>query len=389
MTTNESYKSYSDSIIEEMWQALDDVPFDEQANGEMILSEKWLSFDEGTTRDDIWHWFDKHYSKGVYELLYGDKESFIDCTHSYEELCALFDKIVPLSKSAFDVFDCEGNTKNVLEKSAEPCLLFGFSIPDKALTSVFDKEDVLYIKKDKANKGFDESVGYITVKKNSEEDFEYLLVMDAGITRPVSDCLLEKILKDSIEGYISFIENCKSSLWLNVWFDNFQKEIVEEIKKETSAEKLTLYAQNKNIIVRQAVAISLNTPDTALAMLAEDKNESVRQLVARNRNISLSLLAKLAKDESPDVRKEVADNAKASAEILTLLAKDKDTYVRKAVAWNENTPPEALAKLAEDDDLEVRNTVADNPQMSSKTIETLADSKDNQIGRAAKNNKER
>lgn len=389
MTTNENYKSYSDSIIEEMWQALDDVPFDEQANGEMILSEKWLSFDEGTTRDDIWHWFDKHYSKGVYELLYGDKESFIDCTHSYEELCALFDKIVPLSKSAFDVFDCEDNTKNVLEKSAEPCLLFGFSIPDKALTSVFDKEDVLYIKKDKANKGFDESVGYITVKKNSEEDFEYLLVMDAGITRPVSECLLEKILKDSIEGYISFIENCKSSLWLNVWFDNFQKEIVEEIKKETSAEKLTLYAQNKNIIVRQAVAISLNTPDTTLAMLAEDKNESVRQLVARNRNISLSLLAKLAKDESPDVRKEVADNAKASAEILTLLAKDKDKYVRKAVAWNENAPPEALAKLAEDDDLEVRNTVADNPQMSSKTIETLADSKDNQIGRAAKNNKER
>lgn len=109
------------------------------------------------------------------------------------------------------------------------------------------------------------------VKKNSEEDFEYLFVMDAGITRPVSECLLEKILKDSIEGYISFIENCKSSLWLNVWFDNFQKEIVEEIKKETSAEKLTLYAQNKNIIVRQAVTISLNTPDTALAMLAEDK----------------------------------------------------------------------------------------------------------------------
>lgn len=438
MITNENYKSYNDSIIEEMWQALDDVPFDEQANGELILSEKWLSFDEGTTRDDIWRWFDKHYSKGVYELLYGDKKSFIDGTHSYEELCALFDKIVPLSKFAFDVFDCEDNTKTVLEESAEPCLLFGFSISDKALTSVFNKEDVLYIKKDRANKEFDESVGYITVKKNGEENFEYSLVMNAGITRRVSDCLLEKILKDSVEGYISFIENCESSLWLNVWFDNFQKEIVEGIE---SAEKLTLYAQNKNIIVRQAVAINPSTPDTALAMLADDKNECVRQFVARNSNISLSLLTKLAKDESPDVRKEVADNAKASAEILTLLAKDKDKYVRKAVAWNENTPPEtlaelateedysirqavasnpntsgktlailandehsnvrinvafnantppeALAKLAKDDDLEVRNTVADNPQMSSKTIETLADNKDNQIGRAAKNNKER
>ena len=359
MTTNENYKSYSDSIIEEMWQALDDVPFDEQANGEMILSEKWLSFDEGTTRDDIWHWFDKHYSKGVYELLYGDKESFIDCTHSYEELCALFDKIEPLSKSAFDVFDCEDNTKNVLEESAEPCLLFGFSIPDKALTSVFDKEDVLYIKKDRANKGFDESVGYITVKKNSEEDFEYLLVMDAGTTRPVSECLLEKILKDSIEDYISFIENCKSSLWLNVWFDNFQKEIVEEIKKETSAEKLTLYAQNKNIIVRQAVAISLNTPDTALAMLADDKNERVRPFVARNRNISLSLLTKLAKDESPDVRKEVADNAKASAEILTLLAKDKDSDVRRTVANNRNTSADVLAVLTKDKNVLVSKTAED------------------------------
>lgn len=95
--TNENYKSYNDSIIEEMWQALDDVPFDEQANGKLILSEKWLSFEAGTAQDDIWRWFDKHYSKGVYELLYGDKKSFNDCTHSYEELCALFDKIVPLS----------------------------------------------------------------------------------------------------------------------------------------------------------------------------------------------------------------------------------------------------------------------------------------------------
>lgn len=440
MTTNEEYKSYNDSIIEEMWQALDDVPFDEQANGELILSEEWLSFDEGTTRDDIWHWFDKNYSKGVYELLYGSKEALADCTHSYEELCTLFGKIKPVSSLNFSVFDCEDNTKKVLEESDEPCLLFGVSITDKTLASIFSKKDFEYIIKKDA-KEINESTGYITVKEKSNEDFEYLLVMDAGITHSISDCSLEKILKESIEDYISCIENCESSLWLNVWFDNFQKEIVEEIKKETSAEKLALYAQNKNTIIRQTVAINPNTSDTTLEMLADDKNEFVRQFVARNRKISPSLFNKLAKDESPDVRKEIADNSKVSSEILALLANDKDKYVRKIVAWNENTPPEALAelateedysirqavasnpntsgktlsilandehsnvrinvafnantppealaKLAEDDDLEVRNTVADNPQMSSKTIETLADNKDNQIGRAVKNNKER
>jgi hypothetical protein len=36
---------------------------------ETIL-EYFMDFPAGTWREDIWHWFDKAYSKGVHELMY-------------------------------------------------------------------------------------------------------------------------------------------------------------------------------------------------------------------------------------------------------------------------------------------------------------------------------
>lgn len=59
----------NDYEIELMWKELTDVPFDEAEN-EMVLAEDWKQFSKGTSRDEIWEWFDKHHSKGVYHLLF-------------------------------------------------------------------------------------------------------------------------------------------------------------------------------------------------------------------------------------------------------------------------------------------------------------------------------
>ena len=55
--------------IESLWNRLEDVPFDEGEDKELILAEKFHCFKKGTPRFYIWHWFDKHHSKGVAYLL--------------------------------------------------------------------------------------------------------------------------------------------------------------------------------------------------------------------------------------------------------------------------------------------------------------------------------
>lgn len=56
--------------IESLWDLLEDVPFDDGADGELYLAEPFYIFEEGTSREEIWHWFDEHHPKGVYYLLY-------------------------------------------------------------------------------------------------------------------------------------------------------------------------------------------------------------------------------------------------------------------------------------------------------------------------------
>lgn len=63
----------TDKEIKKLWNELEDVPFDENENSELVLAQDWYIFPKGTDRETIWHWFDKNYSKGVYELLYERK----------------------------------------------------------------------------------------------------------------------------------------------------------------------------------------------------------------------------------------------------------------------------------------------------------------------------
>lgn len=65
-----SIGAYTDSQLEQMWLDLMDVPFDETEDGRLVLAEDWEQFPVGTDREDIWHFFDDNYSKGVAYLLY-------------------------------------------------------------------------------------------------------------------------------------------------------------------------------------------------------------------------------------------------------------------------------------------------------------------------------
>lgn len=56
----------SDRLIEDLWMLFGVIDYD--AETETIL-EDFMDFPAGTWREDIWHWFDKAYTKGVYALM--------------------------------------------------------------------------------------------------------------------------------------------------------------------------------------------------------------------------------------------------------------------------------------------------------------------------------
>ena len=57
---------YNDTELENLWKSLEDIPMNENEQ----LEEDWFIFSKGTDKEEIWHWFDEQYSKGVYYLLY-------------------------------------------------------------------------------------------------------------------------------------------------------------------------------------------------------------------------------------------------------------------------------------------------------------------------------
>lgn len=64
---SKSAKRLSDRLIEDLWMIFGSCDYDGET--ETIL-EYFMDFPTGTWREDIWHWFDKAYSKGVHELMY-------------------------------------------------------------------------------------------------------------------------------------------------------------------------------------------------------------------------------------------------------------------------------------------------------------------------------
>lgn len=62
---------YTDEQLEQLWEELGDVMIDysdEFPDGALV--DDWFIFMAGTDRMDVWDWFDEHYSKGVYHLMF-------------------------------------------------------------------------------------------------------------------------------------------------------------------------------------------------------------------------------------------------------------------------------------------------------------------------------
>lgn len=62
-----------DEEIELLWNNLEDVPFDEDEDEELVLAENFHYFEKGTPRNHIWHWFDETHSKGIGYLMWNLK----------------------------------------------------------------------------------------------------------------------------------------------------------------------------------------------------------------------------------------------------------------------------------------------------------------------------
>lgn len=69
LSNDEMKTDYKDILVENIWQLLEDVTFDEDENKELVLADKFFGFEKGTTRTEIWSWIDSLYSKGVSHLI--------------------------------------------------------------------------------------------------------------------------------------------------------------------------------------------------------------------------------------------------------------------------------------------------------------------------------
>lgn len=62
--------SLDDNVLEYLWEKFGDVLIDDD---ECILDD-FIGFEYGTHREEVWHWFDAHHSKGVSFLMFGGEQ---------------------------------------------------------------------------------------------------------------------------------------------------------------------------------------------------------------------------------------------------------------------------------------------------------------------------
>lgn len=59
-----------DKNIETLWKEFQSVPVDCNGN----LKTAWYAFPKGTNKNDVYDWFNRHYSKGLSYLMEGVKK---------------------------------------------------------------------------------------------------------------------------------------------------------------------------------------------------------------------------------------------------------------------------------------------------------------------------
>lgn len=64
-------EEFNDEQLKQLWLIFGDLPMNPDTEE---IEEDFLYFPAGTEKEDIWHWFDERFSKGVYGLLYEFEE---------------------------------------------------------------------------------------------------------------------------------------------------------------------------------------------------------------------------------------------------------------------------------------------------------------------------
>ena len=72
-----------DNDLKELWEMFGDIPMNPETE---CIEEVFLGFPAGTHREEIWHWFDERYSKGVYCLMHGGNGVLDDRLKAAEEV---------------------------------------------------------------------------------------------------------------------------------------------------------------------------------------------------------------------------------------------------------------------------------------------------------------
>ena len=57
-----------------MWRQFADIPMNPKTE---CIGETFMGWGPGASREEIWHWFDQRYSKGIAYLLYGGAEDYV------------------------------------------------------------------------------------------------------------------------------------------------------------------------------------------------------------------------------------------------------------------------------------------------------------------------
>ena len=76
-----------DTRLEELWAQFSDVPMNPETE---CIEERFMGWEPGTGREEIWRWFDRRHSRGVAYLLYGGSEDYVSETkrlYALKQLC--------------------------------------------------------------------------------------------------------------------------------------------------------------------------------------------------------------------------------------------------------------------------------------------------------------
>lgn len=93
-----------DYALKQLWAELTDIPMNPDTER---MEAQFLHFPAGTEREDIWHWFDERYSKGIVSLLYSESGETDNCISPTERPDGL-NEICPNCSRNACTYNCGG-----------------------------------------------------------------------------------------------------------------------------------------------------------------------------------------------------------------------------------------------------------------------------------------